>query len=188
MKKIIQIICLAVVLLGFSTQSAQAKFKYKKELKKYTKSAEMYQRQDFHANIIWKVTYQAPEFLQAKAKKIAKTYKLSAQEEADIYAKQKQQFGKSVNFFVSFYSYDRNTTNLSVKDNKWKLYLVKDGKRFEPKHIREKSNLSPIEKSLFPYVDHWSKAYYVSFDLETISYPFELQVMSPEGHSKLLWK
>lgn len=190
MRKIVllSIVSFVCVLLIMPAQARVSKKSYKKALKKVTRKEAVYQRDDFHANIVWAATHQTPEYLQSKTDYIAKIYDLTPQEKQEILDKQNKAFAQQVSFFVSFYSYDRNTTNLSVKDNKWKLYLHTGAQKIEPSSIRVKEKLTPIEKVLFPYVDHWSKAYYVTFPIESLQVPFTLEIRSPEGNSELRWK
>ncbi|MBF0104502.1 MAG: hypothetical protein HQM16_04150 [Deltaproteobacteria bacterium] len=168
--------------------SLSAKNIYKKQLRASSRTKEVYQRDDLFASVRWHVTYQTPEFVQAKAEKMAKFYKYEGQKKQDLIQAERAKFDAYTAFYISFYAYDYKYADISNQDNHWKLYLEADGERFEPVKFERIEKVTPLYEVLYPYSNVWSRHYYVFFPkLNTDSLPVKLIVTGPTGSSELKW-
>lgn len=184
-------IVLAFVFCLVPVPDSQAeKFNYKRELKKWTRSDEVYQRDDFYASLSWSATYQGPRFVRAKVRKMAEIYDDGAERTEHILNAELNKFSRQAGFYVSFYAYNGHYADLSQKRNGWRLTLWVNGRRYEPDKFEKFTKVRPLYQELYPYSNQWSRHYYVYFplpvsDLEGAA--FELRIRGPTGESSLRW-
>jgi len=167
----------------------QAKSKsYKKVLKKHTRDHEVYQREDFNASLDWHVTWQSPEFLQAKVDKIVSIYKYDDVKAHELYAEEKRKYGEHETFYVSFYSYEYKESDLFNSKDNWRLEMIADGQKFEPTRIERIGTVTPLTQALFPYSNRWSRHYILYFPKNNQPVnKLKLSVRGPQGSSELTW-
>jgi len=93
-----------------------------------------------------------------------------------------------VGFFVSLYTY-KTLKEFNMDENStWKIYLVgKDGIEVPAKKI-EPVTITPTETVFYPYLNRWSKAYYVDFPPIDLGNEPRLILRSIVAESVLKWK
>lgn len=169
--------------------TAQAKGpSYKKVLKEWTRNHTVYQSQDFHASILWHATLLNDEMIEAMASYYQKTYNISDEECAEVEDDFKRKQEGNLLFFVSFYTFDHSFADIQNPRAHWDLRLNVGNNSYKPLRIEKTSKLTPLLQLYFPYLDQWSKGYYVWFSSKNKSEPLELSIHGPEAHSKLEWK
>lgn len=163
---------------------------YKKTLKKWTRSGECYRYQDLHAAIIWNATLLTDEMILAQTKKYAKTYDLKSAGKAAFLESLRQKRKGGTLFFVSFYSYDRRFSDLKNPEASWDLRLETGESQIKPTHMDPIGRITPLDILLYPYVNVWSRGYYVWFpiSIENLSFPVILSVYGPQASSSLTWE
>lgn len=164
---------------------------YKKELKKWTRHDEVYQREDLYASIHWTATLQSADFLRTKVEEIIRIYDYDPAKAREVRQAELEKFGRYVSFYVSFYGYQYQFSDLSQKRNGWKLTLDVDGRQYEPVRFEKlDTRLRPLYQKLYPYSTVWANHYYVYFpkpdDFDRAS-RVALSVRGPLANSTLLW-
>lgn len=179
-----------VALCGLAFAVHAGEGSYKKTLKKWTRTDEVYKADDFHAVIIWSATILNDRMLSAQAEKYAKAYNVGVSERDEIFEKLEKKREGGTLFFVSFYSYDRKFNDLADKRAGWDLRLEAGDSTFRPLHIEKINKPTPLDLLYFPYFDQWSTGYYVRFPAEAGMqvFPWTLAVHGPKAHSTLVWK
>lgn len=192
MKKILNNVFLFLIVGGtlVSPQfSIAKKFNYAKHLKEWTRDHERFQRKDFHASLKWHATLLSQKYLKAQAREAANIYDYNSEEKDKFLEKQIVKFHDKIVFFVSFYAYNYNFSDLSTKNANWQVRLLVDGKKIKPSKIEKIPKPDPILKRFFPYVNPWSRHYFIYFDdlkpeqFEKVS----LKVNGPSGFDQLDW-
>ena len=186
-KKIFSILCL---LLFSSLLFASEPLSFKKALKKYHRHGESFSFSTLFDNITWDVVYKSPEFREAATRKLAKDYRWTEDELKTKLWDEDHEAAKGPEFIAMVYTYHKTWNDLDVKDSIWKLRLEGDGKQFEAVSI-VKIKPTPIDTSLYPFVDPWTKAYSVVFPQEAYSIldgNFSLSVFGVKGKNTLRWK
>ncbi len=188
MKKIFSILFL---LLFISAPLLAAEpISFKKALKKYHRFGQNFNPSTFHDNISWHVIYKSPEFREAFAYKYAKDYRLSAEELKSKLWDEEQEAAKGPEFILIVYTYSKSWNDLDSKDSVWKLRLEAGDKQFDPLSITS-FKPTPLETSIYPYMDPWTKAYSVLFPKEAdaaLENDFSLSIFGVKGKSTLKWK
>ena len=160
---------------------------YEKSLKKFTRENERYQRKDFHASLKWHATHLHSDYLKIEAEFLKRIYDLSDAEKNNHLSKQIQNSKNKTIFFVSFYSYEFENSDLSAEKSGWKLKLVSGGKSYSPLSIKKIPKSTPLLKKKFPYIDIWSRNYYIEFPKVDAQNHLILKVNGPFGHDDLHW-
>lgn len=163
---------------------------YKKILKKWTHSDGVYRSRDFHAEIIWSATWLNDPMLEAQSAQYARVYDVSNADEKEFLAALTKKRDDAVLFFVSFYHHDRHFDDLTDPRGKWDLRLHAGGEDFKPLRMEKVNRANPLERLFYPYLDSWSRGYYVWFPREAANYPspHTLSVHGPFASSELVWK
>lgn len=185
------VLCLTVFNIGTALASVAhyphvRKSVYRKAFKKWTKSDELYQREDFYASMAWHVTYLSPGFLSTLVDEVARIYDYSPAETDKYRREVMQKFGDNSVFFVSFYGYDYKASDISKKDSVWKLRLETADSRDEPEKIELIKKPDPLLTQLYNYIRPWARHYYVYFpqvDAPTV----KLKVNGPHSQGELTW-
>lgn len=169
--------------------SGSPKKSYKKALKAWTHEDELYQREDFYASMKWTVTYLSPEFMAAQADMVSDIYDHSPTEKARYVRQQRDRFGGYEAFFVSFYGYDYKTADLAKKDSIWRLRLEENGREVAPSKFEEIRKPTPFDIQLYPYINTWSRHYFVYFPKAAGLRPGEtkLKINGPYSRGELAW-
>lgn len=163
---------------------------YKSTLKEWTRSAVKYRSQDLIAILQMKATLLNDTMLRAQAAKNAKTYDLIPEDREGVLTDLEQKRGDAVLFFISFYSSDRKYDDLANPRCGWDLRLENKEGIFHPERIEKVNKLSPLEIMYYPYLNPWSKGYFVWFPAEAASSstPWVLSVHGTSAHADLTWK
>ena len=163
---------------------------YKKILKKWTHSDTVYRSRDFHAEILWSATWLNDAVLNAQAGWYAKVYDVSDSEKENFLDELIKKRGDSVLFFISFYNYDRHFDDLTNPRAKWDVRFQAGGLDFRPLRMEKVNRATPLERLFYPYLNSWSRGYYVWFPVEAVNYssPHALSIHGPFASSELVWK
>lgn len=166
-----------------------AKNPYKKAIKKWTRDNEVYQREDFYASLKWFATLQSDDFIVAKAQEMAKIYEHDAGQTQIYLKKEMDQHHPYLSFFVSFYGYDYNNSDISNEKAGWKLHVEVNGERYEPTKIVRIDKLKPLHQRLYPYSNIWSRHFFVYFPKPAgaDASQVKLLVNGPFGNDELIW-
>lgn len=163
---------------------------FKKALQKYHRQGQNFNPSTFHDNISWHVIYKSSEFREAVAYKYAKDYRLSEEELKSRLWDEAQETAKGPEFILIVYTYSKSWNDLDSKESVWKLRLEGNNKQFDPLSITS-FKPTPLETSMYPYMDPWTKAYSAIFPKEAESIlagDFSLSVFGVKGKSTLKWK
>lgn len=136
--------------------------RYDKELKKWTQNTLHYYLHDIKFEI-WS-TYKSWPLRLAYMKEYSKKFKLSAQDQQKMYARELSDYNNKNEFFVTIFSYMKDMNDLS-DDDAWKLYLSlgnTSGNRLEPERIVE-VDIDTNFKYFYPHINPWTRAFDVSF-------------------------
>lgn len=182
----------AVLALAFLIQPASADARapsYKKTLKKWTRGAELYQRDDFHASLTWDVSWITNDLLEAQARKYGKVYEVDESVQQEKLAEWQAHHGGGAVFLVSFYSYERREKDLSRESSVWKLKLDANGRELTPVKIEKINRKDSLLKLFYPFVNLWTHQYYVYFPEGSLSSSDKLMlsINGPTGKGKLYW-
>lgn len=127
-------------------------------------------------------------FINSKLKtnqvKLQSQYKNWSEQEAnDKLNEMKSDTSNNSQFFLSFYSPNRKRNKLDQKASDWKIILKTSSSEIEGK-VKYEDNISDHTKVFYPNIEHWGKAYKVTFPIATSQLentPFEVVLMGPEG-------
>lgn len=170
--------------------SATEPLSFKKALKKYHRHGENFNPSTFHDNITWDAIYKSSQFREAATYKIAKDYRISDDELKSKLWDEEQEAAKGPEFILLVYTYSKTWNDLDSKESVWKLRLEGSGKQFDPESITP-FKPTPLQTSLYPYIDPWTKCYSVLFPKEAYSIldgDFSLGIFGVKGKSTLRWK
>lgn len=173
------LVLLALFFVGCSVQYNQA-------LRKWTRKANNYSFETFDARILFRATYLSPGFRQAAKNKIDEWMHV-AQDDfiPDVHYLEDVEEG---DFFVSVYVLPGYPLLNSKGERFWEFRLeLPDGQKIDPTLIQSVS-VTEREKRLFPYVDRWSRVYYVKFPVTALVPPFTLALRGVGGTSLLKWE
>jgi hypothetical protein len=166
-----------------------AKKEYRKALKTWSRSDELYQRQDFYASMKWDVTYFSPDFFAAQVDEVARIYDSSPAENAKYGNDQHAKFGGFTIFFVSFYGYDYKNSDLAKKNSVWTLRMEVGGERYDPVKFESVNKPTPLDRQLYPYINTWARHYFVYFPKISVLNPgdLKLKINGPYSQGSLSW-
>lgn len=102
------------------------------------------------------------EMINATLARSARVYEWNATKFAEESARAKANTGNKSEFFVSFYTPERNNNDLSSSHSIWKIYLDVNNQRYEGKATRLKGSLVDIQ-SMYPSHNRFSTAYMIEF-------------------------
>lgn len=179
------LLCFTVSLLV----EASGKSAYRKVLKKYTRSDELYQNVGLYASISWHATLLCPDYLAAQAREASRIYHYDpVRQDAFLDAELSRVAGRTA-FFLSFYAFDRKFADLSKKGSDWQLRLVVGGHEYDPEKIERIDKPTMLQKWFYPYINLWSHHYIVTFPpsagVQTTG--IAMEVRGPFGHGILKW-
>lgn len=183
--------CAALIVLCvcLSFNAHAGKKDYKKLLKHYTHAQETYQREDFYASLNWTASYLHPNLISEALTHMNEMYQFSSTQRVENKKKWHDKLDGYVVFYVNFYGYDYKHSDLSKDNGDWNIFLTSGAERFEPVKIEKITKPSPLEVTLFPYTNIWSRHYYIYFPQEAATgNTMQLNVVGPQGTGKLVWK
>ena len=186
--------CFAVLPFGLASGPALAKSdrhekkQYEKTLWKWTRTSEVFQRDDFNASLKWYATPINEEIIAAQIRRVASVYQYDQPEYDNLSAKMTERFSHYTVYYVSFYSYEYRFEDLSKESNDWKIYLESNCNKTAPIKIEKINKVSQMDQMLFPYSNLWSHHYYIYFPKQSESTcPVKLSVFGPGGKDTLTW-
>ncbi len=135
------------------------KSSYISTLNRYTVSKKLYE--EFQTKALITATIFTEQFLTDYSKE---REQYSKPEDFNIFLdKEKFLVDNYIRFFVSFYSPKEDFTELE-KSTLWNIYLeTSDGKKIYPFSIKKAEESKDVLTHYFPYLDYWSKPYFINF-------------------------
>ncbi len=176
------------VLVLLSSIAPAGASSYKKAVKTWSRSESTYRTSDLAATIVWEATYLSDEMLEAQAKEYIKIYHTPVAEQSAVLPQLRSKREGETLFFVSFYSNDRHFDDLLSQRAGWELRLEVNGQSIKPSHMEKTERATPLQQRMYPYLNSWSRGYYVWFPINDVSFPFTLSLHGPTASSSLLWK
>ena len=183
---------------GCATQGGAVKVvDYHASLDRWTAAKEV--TNGFELRLAMKGTFKSLPYRTAYVDQYASSYRLDAAAGASMLERQKDDYEKYNEFFVSVFTADMRWNDLDDKKSIWKLYLEDDrGARLSPVSIKRVERSDPSFHELYPYFDPWSVGYIVLFPKysETGSEPIpgkdtkqiKLIVTGLLGEAELVWQ
>lgn len=163
---------------------------YKKAIQRWTRSDELYQREDFYASVNWEATLLNQDFLEKLSHEVARLYDYTDDEEQNYFQKQWQHHEDFTSFFLSFYVYENGGGDFTHRQPLWKIRLTVDGQRYEMTKATKVGKPSILDQQLFKYIRPWAEHYYIYFpkvDMEKAS-DVRLTLHGPTAQGELIWK
>lgn len=172
------------LLLGASPLQAKS---YRKELREWSRSKQLFSTTSMDAKIITHATYFSPDFRKAYMKEHIKRKYLEGETAEAFREKLEARQAKVQEFYVEMYS-PKPYRNFSMgKESFWEAVLTtQDGEILKPVSIEEVET-TPYQKVMFPYISRWSKTYRVLFPMRDLGNSFELTLRSVVGQTHLDW-
>ena len=91
---------------------------------------------------------------------------LSTQDSQQLRERAFRQMATETHFFISYFSPQKSLRHLDRGDALWKIYLERDGRRFEASVVKY-PGVKYDTQSLFPFHTRWSRGYLVKFKVPT---------------------
>jgi hypothetical protein len=178
-----------VILMGTSVWAKPHTIKYKNALKHWTRQDEVYSWKNFEARVVWHATYQSEKFREARVIKYAKLYDLDQGQVQNLLDIEKKESDKYDVFFISIYAGSSQWADIGRDISKWRLVLqTAQGKKVTPVAMESIPD-DQVLRSLYPYIDRWSKTYEIRFPKVTQpGESFELKMVGVPADSNLVWK
>lgn len=172
--------------LVWPVSSGAGALSYKRTLARWTAHAQAFSLDDLRAELIWHTALVTPELRAARVLR-----------EADLRGWSPDEVERALplawnwpgtTFFIGLYGpkgFERLSLN---EENYWHLELAApDGMVYEPVVIEE-FPLTPLERKLFPFLNQWTRAYFVRFAPTLSAGPVELTLKGLNARSTLRWK
>jgi len=163
---------------------------YKSILKEWTRKDEAYNWTNLEARLVWSATYLSEDFRQAKLKKYGEIYELDPVEVQRLYEKERAEDSEYDSFFVSIYAGSREYPEIGKNRELWRLVLQVPGRPPLEPALWQEVTIDPVIRTLYPYIDRWSKSFIVRFPKVTspATEKFELRMIGVPADSDLVWK
>lgn len=147
------------------TKQKMKNLDYFSKLKKHTYHFEDYEGLDNKLEL--NITFLSHNFQIIQNEILATMY----QWDEDTILAKKDEINSSVEeqskFFLSFFTPNGKNNKLEIESKSlWKIYLMIDGKKYEPRIIKEPGLYDKI-LTFYPYHTQWSKAYLLIFPLSS---------------------
>jgi len=188
-------VCIGLLLTPSFEVFAKTSAHYKKQLQRFSRDDEIYQREDFHASLKWHATVLTDEFLQSWADENARIYDSDLSQKKSFLFDLRKKYQDYDVFFVSFYSYSFRESDLANPKSVWHLSLqTSQGQFLEPVRIEKLTKPTSYDQHIFPYIDIWSQCYFVFFPKGSFdafiagSDDLTLKIAGPTGKGLLVWK
>jgi hypothetical protein len=169
----------------FIIVTACSSIPYKRTLRAWTRQQNIYSFETLAARVLWHATYLSPEFKDTAIEKVNEWKKLPPGE-MGVHAEYLMS-NESGTFLISIYTPRSYPSLTADTDNFWEFTLdLPTGESLVPSSI-ESVRVTPREQRLFPYVNRWSKFYWVKFPASNLQAPFTLTLRSAGVTSFLDW-
>jgi hypothetical protein len=169
---------------AWSTKSS-----YKQILKEWTRDDEAYSWGEIEARLVWHATYFSPDFREAKVERYAKLYQLKEGEVERLRAEEMADSEKFDSFFVAIYAGSRIYPDIGKDRSLWKLVLeTSEGDSIQPA-MWEEIPKNQVTRTLFPYIDRWSRLFEVKFpkSIKPSTARAQLKMVGVPANSTLEW-
>lgn len=165
--------------------NACSNVQYRRTLRYWTRSQDIYSATTLAAKIIWHVTYLSPEYRMIAREKINEWKKVPPGEMTSY--PEYLTSNESGEFLVSIFT-PRGYPSLTNGDKDfWEFTLdFPTGESVLPSSVVS-VKLTPTESRLFPYTNIWSRFYYVKFPVNNLTFPFTISLRSAAVTSFLDW-
>jgi len=161
---------------------------YKSVLKEWTRQGRVHTLDNLEMKMSWHATYQASPMRKARLEKMAGLLEWSEGEQKNQWDRDEKDLLKFDEFFVAIYAGSSGDRSFGQETGLWRLVLETDGKRIEPTRF-ERAKISEIDRSLYPYLDKWSKGFWIRFPKSIRpDEPFSLRMLGVPAKSELVWK
>ncbi len=132
-------------------------------------------------------TLQNSKVTSALIDESARVYQWSEEQYAKEKARKFEENGKATEMFLSFFVPERKEDDLNKGTTKWKLFLDVNGKRYEGKAAKIKTQFSEL-MVLYPHHTRWGTPYKLTFDVpvaEVENHASKLTITGPPGSTAL---
>ena len=186
MRKYIFFKFLVLFLMIFSFAGCAGGVQYNQQLYKWTRKSNLYSFNTLDVRILFRATYLSDEFRNAAKLRIDEWMKTtSADYIPDVNYLNSYESGQ---FLVSIYTPKFYPKITDKSSHFWEFRLeLEDGRMIAPQSVTT-VEVTEREIRLFPYMNRWSKFYYVKFPVASLKPPFQLALRSAGGTSILKWK
>ncbi len=166
MKKLFLILPVIFILSCSSAKLAELgaipkkdKTPYLSVLNKFTASKKHYE--EFQTKALVTATFFSDDFFSSYSKE---REQYSKPEDFNMFLdKEKFLIDNYLRFFISFYSPKEDLADLD-KPAVWNIYLeTSGGKKIYPHSVKKAEEPKDILSHYFPYLDYWSKPYFINF-------------------------
>lgn len=179
--------CLILIALTLLVLTAAcSRTSYRGTLNYWTEKANIYCVETFQPRLLWTATYLSPEYREKARLQIDKWKKLTPSEWTPHASYIDD--SDTGSFLISIYTPRGYPPINAESDNFWEFTLdLPTGESYVPSSI-ESVRITPREIRLFPYVNSWSKFYWVKFPVAYLNPPFALSLRSAGVTSLLEWE
>lgn len=160
---------------------------YQSVLKKWSRRDKVYTVDNLEMKLAWDGTYFSPDFRKVYWEKMAHWKGWLEEEREKKIQEEEEKLAPYDLFFVAVYAGSSAEPGFG-DTGEWRVVLETGGVRVEP--VRwERAKVTSLERRLFPYLNKWSKAYWVQFP-KTIreEEPFSLRMLGMTVQSELAFK
>ncbi len=182
------VLSLSVPSLGWAGRRQQDS--YKSVLSDWTRDAEAYNWKDgLEARMVWHATYLSRDFRHAKVERYAKLYQLQSADIERLKLEENSEAEKYDSFIVAIYAGSRVFPDLGKDRSLWRLVMeTSEGTLVEPEKWEDIPK-NQVTRTLFPYIDRWSKLYEVKFPkrITSLTQKAQLKMIGVPADSTLDW-
>jgi len=183
-KKIVVITCVLLVSsFGFAKSPS-----YEKDLKRWTRHGQVYAWDNFEARLIWNATYLSDDFRASQRQKLAGLYEWTDGELSRHVREDGEESRRMDVFILSIYAGSSEFPEVGKEDGKWRAVLETNGGRVVESEKFERTPITQVERTLYPYLDKWSQLYRVSFPKSLHGDSFRLRLTGMPARSELVWR
>lgn len=156
--------CSTATKVGHFEKPSMTDSDYTELIEKFTRKAEKYDGFQNLYNI--QATFLNTEVYSALIDRQRFNKQLSTSESQKLREKAFRHMSTETHFFVSYYSPEKSLRHLDRGDALWKIYLERDGRRFEAK-ISRYPGVKFNTQDLFSFHSRWSQGYLLRFNVPT---------------------
>jgi hypothetical protein len=161
---------------------------YKSALKEWTRTGKIYVWDNMEARLIWNATYLSSDFRAARREKLDALLEWTDEELARKVREDADESAAYDVFFLSVYAGSAVFPEVGKDDGLWRFFLDANGTTSEPAQV-ERLPVTQVERTLYPHLDKWSRAYYVRFPKKLREMDgFTLRMAGIPAASKLVWQ
>lgn len=161
----------------------QAGNTYRREMQRWSRHAEVFDFNSLRAELMWDAVLLTPSMRVARVEREAQLRHVNLKE-AKRYIPDAWDSEGTV-FYVNFFA-PADSKDLLASDTYWRIELHDAaGNVYEPTAIKQVP-ITPIDRKLFQFLNHWSKAYILQFPVA--SGALELKAYGLNATSHLVWE